>query len=383
MTKNSSHSFDVIICGAGPAGCSAALALQRSGLNVALIEKKTFPRDKVCGDAIPARAVDVLKSIDPSYVKQFSNFDRQLLTKHTDIVYGKRSIKLHWQIPAYTCARVDFDNYLFSLVVNNTNTKVYQSTVIKDIQKGVDGYSLIDKSGDCYKAKMIIGADGAQGICAKLLGDYKLDREHHIGSVRAYFKGVGGMNLDKTEMYMDKSYRPGYFWLFPIAGGYTNVGFGMMSVDIAKRKIDLKKAFYDFIDKVPELRERFVGASLVGKLEGHSLPLASKRVVMSGEQFMLCGDAASLIDPITGEGIGNAMQSGYLAAMHAVECFNAHDFSVKKMKEFDTAVWDCLGKELGFRTRAQKLFRQAPQLLDMAFAISGWEPVRKLIQSKF
>lgn len=377
------NTYDIVIAGAGPAGCTAALALKDGGLNVALLERAQFPRDKVCGDAIPARALKTLQKVDPKLADAFNAFSEKLLTRHTDVVYGKRTLRLHWQIPAYTCARIEFDNHLFHMVRQHTPVDIYEGTYIEQVTETGEGYQLQDKQGNVFRAKLVIGADGAQSVLAKQLGGYKLDREHHIGSVRAYFKNIGELAEDKTEMYMDKHFQPGYFWIFPIAGGLANVGFGMVSADIASKKVDLKKAFYEFIETVPALKERFTHAEQVGKLEGHSLPLGSRRVVMSGQRFMLCGDAASLIDPITGEGIGNAMLSGRLAALQAIRCFDSGDFSAHAMQRYDNEVWTALGKELGLRTRAQNILRRAPFLLDVAFAVSGWEPIRKMIQDKF
>lgn len=383
MSQYLENRYDVLIVGAGPAGCTAALALKAGGLKVALLDKSSFPRDKVCGDAIPARAVKTLRQISPDIAEHFDQYDKKLRTKHSDVVYGKRTLKIHWQIPAYTCARMDFDNYMFSLVKKHTDTVIYEHTYIRSIEQSSCGYVVEDKNGNSFIAKLLIGADGAQSITAKKLASYILDREHHIGSVRAYYKGIEGLVEDKTEVFLDKKFQPGYFWIFPLPNGMANVGFGMMSADIANRKINLKEAFCDFIEGVPALKNRFAHAELVGKLDGHSLPIASKRVRMSGSHFMLCGDAASLIDPITGEGIGNAMVSGYCAAMQAVKCFEQNDFSEGYIKQYEDEVWKVIGEEIRVHTQGQKILRKYPRLLDLAFFLSGWEPIRKMMQDKF
>src|SRR6185437_2819570 len=106
--------YDVVIIGAGPAGCTCALALKDAGLKVALLDKQDFPRDKVCGDAIPGRAVKTLKSISPLFEAAFRKFHGKLETKQTVLYYKGQEITFDWVGEAYTCARMEFDNFLFS-----------------------------------------------------------------------------------------------------------------------------------------------------------------------------------------------------------------------------------------------------------------------------
>lgn len=381
--NNTDKTFDVIIVGAGPAGCTAALALKESGLKVALFDKENFPRDKVCGDAIPAVAVKTLNKISPELPAALGKHEQLLLTRYTEIKYGRRILQLQWKIAAYTCPRFHFDNMLLEFVRTYTNTAIYLEAGVRNIERTDNGYRVTDKNGNTYAAELLVGADGAQGIVARKLADYTVDREHHIASVRAYYRDVEGVATDKTEMYMSRDFLPGYFWIFPVAGGMANVGFGMVSKDVADKKINLKAAFYEFIEATPELKHRFKNAEQAGKLEGYSLPAGSRRIVMSGDNFLLCGDAASLIDPITGEGIGNAVLSGYLAAQQIERCFNSAVFSASFMKQYEDEVWASLGSELKLHARGQRLFRRMPGLLNVAFALCRWEPVRKLVQAKF
>src|SRR5256885_5924341 len=103
-TKN----YDVIIVGAGPAGCACSLALKDSGLKVAVLEKHEFPRDKVCGDAIPGRAIKTLKSISPQFSTAFTHFRKKYYTKKTHIHFNGEILQLNWIGEAYTCARLEF-----------------------------------------------------------------------------------------------------------------------------------------------------------------------------------------------------------------------------------------------------------------------------------
>src|ERR1044072_5269738 len=100
--------YDVVIVGAGPAGCACALALKDANLKVAILDKQSFPRDKVCGDAIPGRAVKTLKQISPEFAEAFKNFPKKYLTQKTEVSFKGRSMNFYWKNEAYTCARMDF-----------------------------------------------------------------------------------------------------------------------------------------------------------------------------------------------------------------------------------------------------------------------------------
>jgi flavin-dependent dehydrogenase len=198
--------------------------------------------------------------------------------------------------------------------------------------------------------------------------------------VRVYYSGIQGLQDDRNEVFFDRRYLPSYLWVFPVPGGLANVGFGMLSAEIARRKVNVRQAFYDFIKQVPELSLRFAKASQVGKLEGFGLPLGSRRMPVSGDSFMLAGDAASLIDPITGDGIGNAMLSGKLAAEQAIRCFAANDFSATFMQQYDNNVNSALAAEFKARYKAQRLLFRYPRLLDVIFLAGQNKALRTLMQ---
>lgn len=371
--------YDVVIAGAGPAGCAAALALKDAGLKVALLNKETFPRDKVCGDAIPGRAAKTLKSIDPKLGAEFERFPKKYHTTKTLLAYKNQSLTFNWVGAAYTCARMDFDNFLFSLVKENTDTAIHTGIKVNTVSASKDSITVSTKDGISFTAKMLIGADGAQSVVAKQLTDKIIDRDHHVGSVRAYYKNVASTEDNTTEIYFDKKFLPSYLWIFPLPGNMANVGFGMLSSEIAKRKINIKNTFYEFIDQNPTLAARFKDAELIGELEGFSLPLGSKRITISGDRFMLAGDAASLIDPISGDGIGNAMLSGKLAAGQVIKSFKQGRFDSAFLKEYDTALFNALGSELKLHYRAQRTLSKMPFLIDVIFAAGKNKAIRNLI----
>lgn len=372
--------YDIVICGAGPAGSAAALALRHSGLRVALIDRATFPRDKVCGDAIPGRAIKNLHKIGEEYATAFRQHAPALITRSTALYYKSRQISFNWVGEAYTCARLDFDNFLFSQVVATTNTNVHAATSIASVARGADGYTLTAKDGSTFSCRMLIGADGAQSVTAKALAKRTIDRDNHVGSVRAYYFGITGLDAHTTEVYFDRKYLPSYLWIFPLPGNRANVGFGMLSSEIARRKVDLKKLFYEFIDSTPTLRHRLGGATAISPLEGFGLPLGAKKLTISGDNYILTGDAASLIDPISGDGIGNAVLSGRLAAEQAIKCFQQNNFSATFIGEYDVLLNAAIGQELRTHYHARRVLARAPFLLDAVFAACQFPVCKKIVQ---
>ncbi len=379
--NNDTIQYDIIIVGSGPAGSACALALKGKGLRVAIIDKATFPRDKVCGDAIPGRAIRVLKNINAAYGEAFRKFPAKYDTKKTTVFYKGRHVTFNWVLEAYTCTRMEFDNFLHTLVKDDTATDIYTNTQPGKITISDNVVSVpVSGTNKILEAKMIVGADGAHSTVAKQLTKNSVDRDHYVGSVRAYFSNVTTESNDTIEVYFDKRFLPSYLWVFPLPGNMTNVGFGMLSSEISKRKVNLKRTFYEFIEHNPVLSNKFKNATRVGELEGFGLPLGSRIETISGSNFLLTGDAASLIDPISGDGIGNAMLSGKLAAEQAIRCFEQDNFTDAFMKGYDNALMNALGKELRMRHKMQKTISQMPFLLDALFLASKSKVLKKTIQ---
>ena len=163
---------------------------------------------------------------------------------------------------------------------------------------------------------------------------------------------------------------PGYFWIFPLPGGYANVGLGMRSDIISKKRLNLRKKLLEVIESHPPFRERFQDAELVGEIVGYGLPLGSKKRLLSGDGYMLVGDAAHLIDPLTGEGIGNAFYSGFIAAEQAQQCLDQHNFSASFLQAYDVRVQRVLGVEMQLSYRLQRLMAY-PLLVNVVTGIIG------------
>lgn len=338
--------FDVIISGAGPAGCTAALALGSSGLKVALMEKESFPREKVCGDAIPAYAHKVLATIDDSYAAALENLEGKNPVSFCRYTAPDRTVfDINFRENGLVCRRTVFDSFLLELVSRPGNISVLTGTQLKDIKITEAGVSAFTAGGNIITSKLLIGCDGSAGISKKLL--YPPDNDPREGSVavRAYFSGIKDNPGGTLEFHFLKDLLPGYFWIFPLPGNEFNAGIGMPSGIVTSGKISLRDTMMKIIETDPVIGPRFSGASMTGEIKGYYLPLFTRKRKISGERLMLCGDAASLVNPATGAGIGQAMQSGRYAGWHALKCFAKNDFSEEFMKLYDKTIHDKLWKE--------------------------------------
>jgi flavin-dependent dehydrogenase len=151
---------------------------------------------------------------------------------------------------------------------------------------------------------------------------------------------------------------PGYFWIFPLPNGEANVGLGIESNVVRRKKINLREVMLKAIAENPNISHRFKDATLEGKIQGWGLPMTGTKVQVSDEHFLLAGDAASLIDPFTGEGIGNALYSGMLAAEAAIEALQQQNYSAAFLKErYDDVLFKRIGKELQLSYKMQQLIR--------------------------
>jgi geranylgeranyl reductase family protein len=334
--------FDVIICGGGPAGSTCALALANSGLKVAVIDKASFPRGKVCGDAIAAYVPKVLKAIHPKYEEALHLFAEKTEVDTCRVVApNEKYIDIKSAESGFIITRMQLDNFLYQLASaeNNItwllNHEITDVTIDKQLQEAT-----VTANDIVFKSKVLIGCDGAHSITSKKLTGTQPDLNHYSGAVRAYYKNVTGIPDKTYELHFLKGVLPGYFWIFPLKDNMANVGLCIPSYAVSKRKINLRNTMEDIIKNDPSIKSRFENAELAGKIEGYGLPLGSRKITISGDHFMLAGDAASLIDPATGEGIGQSMISGRYAGWQAIKCFAANNFSADFMKQYDKELYD-------------------------------------------
>jgi menaquinone-9 beta-reductase len=373
--------FDVIIIGAGPGGCSAALTMRNSGLRVAIVDKANFPREKVCGELMHRKAVLTLNSIVPGFEQEFEAFPKTLVLKRTKVHFKQSNILFDWVNSSYTCPRFHLDEFLLRKVQQSSTTEVYINTTPDRITvaNGKARITFKNREG-AFVAPIVIGADGAQSVVAKQLAAKQLDKKHYLGAVRAYYENVSDISPDTSEVFFHKKFKLNYLWVFPVEGNLVNVGFGMLSQEIADHKVNLKEAFYDYFKEVPHLGAKFKNARMVGNLEGFGVPLGSSVGPVAGDNFLLVGDAASLSNPLSGTGMGNAVLSGKLAGEQAIECFKTNNFTDAGMTTYKERLQKAVINDLMNSYKAQRTISKMPFMLDVVFALSRFKRVRSYLQ---
>lgn len=360
---------DVIVVGAGPAGAGTSFFLSKHGIAHVVIDKETFPRDKVCGDACSGKTVLVIERANPEWLSEILGDAGQYMAswgmsfvaangKKVDIPFRPKEMR-DGSAPGFTATRVRFDNFLFNKIPSPYN-KVFQAASIQDIKRNDDHVSVqMSCDGTDYEicAKVIVGCDGDKSIIRRHFFKNDTTTKSDAVGLRAYFEGVEGIQEDNfLEVHFLKEMLPGYFWIFPLPGGMANVGVGILSETVRKKKINLREQMMHAIENNPALAQRFKNAKLIDKIHGWGLPLAGNELTLSTDNVLLAGDAASLVDPFSGEGIGNAMYSGMMAA-HAINtALRAGDFSAAFFREhYDSVVNRRLGEEFKVSGTLQQL----------------------------
>jgi geranylgeranyl reductase family protein len=376
-----SQSIDVFIAGAGPAGAAAALKLNAMGVSCVIADKATFPRDKICGDALSGKVMINLGRIDPGLLDRFYAMPwktgvwgiRFIAPNHQviDIPFSQ-SYEANADIaPGFVARRMDFDLFLAEELRRAALVDFKEGCKVEGVKSVSDGFELM--CGDVhYKTKIYLDACGAQSVFARKFAGLSKRDAHHAGALRVYYKGVTGFHAHQfIELQFLDPIIPGYFWVFPLPDGYANVGIGMRTDYIKKRGVNLNKILDELVANHPDLKDRFRDAVRVDKVLGYGLPLGSRLRPISGDHYMLLGDAGHLIDPLTGEGIGNGIYSGVFAAEQAVICLQKNNFTAAMMADYDIRIRRVIGKEMQLSYRLQQLMSKRWLVNILANIVAG------------
>ncbi len=365
--------YDVVICGAGPSGATASLFLSQSGIRHLIIDQSVFPRPKVCGDSITPLCFTILQQVIPDIHNHFAEkLQVRKINKIRVYSFNQRFADLNLSDFVakeknlfYTVSRYVLDEFLVQQVRQRPEAILWENSKFEDYNVTAEGVTMqIVKDGHPIQisTKMIIAADGARSVFRKNIFRRPIDRKQMAAVIRTYYKDVkpsGKCNM--FELYIFENVMPGYFWIFPMADGTYNVGLGITSDVIQSKRINLRKLMDELIIHHPLLKDRFENATRVHPIGGAELPfLTESEPKLSDTRILLAGDAGSLADPVSGEGIGPGIVSGKYAALTAVQALKANDFSASFLQKYDVTIHDKITRAYAIRISLFDWFTKYP-----------------------
>ena len=361
------ESADVIVVGAGPGGSTTAAYLAMAGLDVLLLEKTQFPREKVCGDGLTPRAVRELITLGIPTPEE----DGWIKNHGLRIIGGGMRLELPWpdlaSFPPYGLVRTrhDFDDILAKHAVKH-GARLRESTnvtgPILDERTGaiigVTAKAMDDAGRDSgapllrFHAPLIVAADGNSSRLSLSMNRPQRDDRPMGVAVRTYFTSPRHDD-DYLESWLElwskndageKILLPGYGWIFGVGDGTSNVGLGILNTSAAFGKVDYKDVLKRWVDTLPA-EWTYNDETMTGPVRGAALPMGFNRQPLYAKGLLLVGDAGGMVNPFNGEGIAYAMESGRLAAEVIAQAFARQTDAGREMvlQSYPRVLKDALG----------------------------------------
>jgi len=368
---------DVVIVGAGPAGSAAAYYLATAGFDVLLLDKAEFPRDKTCGDGLTPRALAVLDDmgvLDTLQQHGYRVAELDMISPGGDSVTVPIPSPGHKHKYLLIVPRLILDDILRQRAI--AAGAAFEGKVeVMDLRNAgsqVQVAGLQRSQAVTFQARLAVVATGAS---LKLLRRIGLMRHKPVMMVaaRAYFEDLGEQD-GHVQCHFDGVTLPGYGWVFPLSPSSANVGAGVIPAGLFRRPnpVHSHRAFSLFTQS-PSLQKMMQTARQVGPLRGFPIRVDFDRSLTFGERVLLAGEAAGLANPLTGEGIDYALESGRIAAEHAAVMLSKDDLTRSRFASYDRELRGRFQRTIVGARRLGDLYMN-PFLLDRMVKVARRNP---------
>jgi geranylgeranyl reductase family protein len=330
--------YDLVVVGAGPGGSATAYYASRAGLRTLLLDRQNFPRDKPCGDGLmPHASSEVTLMGLGDWLAEAHHGKFTSFSVYTATAYLRQGIPPSLHGPrGYVVKREEIDAKLLERATS-AGAEFYPKTRATELLRSaageVTGIQSANGEEDLpFEAPLVVVADGVGGFAGN-----GMKAHQNAVARRRYYRGVSGPNREDLHVFITKDmnrHGAGYGWVFYLGDGRANVGAGVSTKTLARTGRNLKDYFDRFLEE-PELAAWLDGAEPEGPAKSWSLKMGMWGAKRYARGLMMVGDAGSMIHPISGEGVGYAIESGRLAASWAHEAHARKDFSASVLSGYE------------------------------------------------
>ncbi len=359
-----SGSSEVAIVGGGPAGFAAGIVLARAGIDVAVIDGATFPRDKTCGDALSNDAVRLLAELGAR--EEADRAPHAVVDRAAAVFPDGTRIERSYGEPGWIVSRRDLDDAL-RRTFEAAGGRFVEGRRVAELVR--DGETVTGFAGPsiAWSARVVVAADGYGSVALDPPGPGPA-RGRWLGvSATEYWRGVSfPFGAGTCDHFFEDDLPLGYGWIFPSVAGVSNVGV-FLRADAYERQ---GRRLSDLLDAfLARHADRFRGAERVGRRRAWSLPLAPRPVPVTAPGLLVAGDAAGFVDPFTGEGIWQALRSGIAAGETARDAVRAGGLGPSLRERYEAECARAIGAPSRRKAQVQRaldlvlrgrLYRLAP-----------------------
>ncbi len=321
---------DIVVIGAGPAGCAAARLLAGAGADVAVLERSELLHNKVCGDALSPECLRILTEMGlRSAAAEALPIEGSLVHAPSGAVMSTLAER-----PGATLRRQGFDSELVRRA-QQAGARLFCGQTFTGLRLRQEGIEVQTAGGETFTGRCAVLATGANAAALRAAGALGRPVGPAAYACRAYFRGArlpDGLILHSFDSFL----LPGFGWIFPLPDGLFNVG--VAGHKLPQRRLELKGKFRRFVEASPAAQRHLAGARQVSQLEWAPLRTSLRGSRLVGERLVVVGDAAGAANPCNGEGITTALATGRLAARAVLDGLEAGDLTRRGLGAYARAV---------------------------------------------